>query len=41
MGELKIKLPDEIEKAFRKMAMKRFGYQKGAISEAAKEAFEG
>lgn len=38
MGELKIKLPDEIEKAFRKMAMKRFGYQKGSMSEAASEA---
>ncbi len=38
MGELKIKLSDPIEKAFRKMAMKRFGYQKGSMSEAASEA---
>ena len=41
MGELKIKLPDDVEKAFRRLAMKRFGYQKGALSEAAQEAFEG
>ena len=38
MGELKIKLPNELEMAFRKAAMRRFGYQKGSISEAAKEA---
>ncbi|MEK6850352.1 MAG: hypothetical protein AABX85_02130 [Nanoarchaeota archaeon] len=40
MGEMKIILPDEIEQEFRKMAMKRFGYQKGAISEAAKIAIK-
>ena len=38
MGEMKIKLPDSIEDAFRKVAMKRFGYQKGSMSEAASEA---
>lgn len=38
MGELKIKLPDELEKVFRKLAMKRYGYIKGAMSAAAKEA---
>ena len=38
MGELKIKLPDKLEYLFRKLAMKRFGYQKGSMSEAAKEA---
>ncbi len=38
MGELKIVLPDEIERTFRKIAMIRFGFKKGAMSEAAKEA---
>lgn len=38
MGEMKIKLPDELEIAFRKAAMRRFGYQRGAMSAAAKEA---
>lgn len=38
MGEIKIILPDEIEYAFRKAAMACFGYQKGAMSVAAKEA---
>lgn len=40
MGELKIKLPNELEKLFRKIAMHRFGFAKGAISHAAKEAIE-
>jgi len=38
MGEIKVKVSDDIERAFRKMAMKRYGYQKGALSEAAEEA---
>lgn len=40
MGELKIKLPDNVEKVFRggRLAMKKFGYQKGSMSEAATEA---
>lgn len=38
MGEMKIILTEDIEKTFRKIAMKRFGYQKGAISKAAQEA---
>ena len=41
MGELKIKLPDELEKVFRRLAMKRYGYQKGAMSAAAKDAIDG
>ncbi|HLC53973.1 MAG TPA: hypothetical protein VJK03_05510 [Candidatus Nanoarchaeia archaeon] len=40
MGELKVKLPDEVERAFRIAAMKRFGYQKGSMSEAATEAIK-
>ena len=38
MGEMKIILPDDIERAFRKAAMERFMYQKGAVSRAAGEA---
>ncbi len=37
MGELKIKLPDELERAFRERAMRKYGYVKGAISEAIRE----
>ncbi len=40
MGEIKIVMPDDLEMAFRKAAMKRFGFRKGAMSEAAKEAIE-
>lgn len=40
MGELKILLPENIEKIFRKIAMRRFGYQKGSISKAAQEAIQ-
>jgi hypothetical protein len=38
MGSLKIYIPDELEQAFRKQAMERFGYGKGSISKAAREA---
>lgn len=40
MGELKIKISDDVEKAFRKLAMRKFGYQKGSMSGAAQEAIE-
>ena len=40
MGEMKITIPDDVEKLFRKIAMIRFGYQKGAISQAAKSAIK-
>ena len=40
MGELKIVLPEDIEKKFRKLAMARYGYQKGAMSRAAQEAIQ-
>ena len=39
MGEIKIKLSDETEAAFRKKAMEAFGYGKGSLSSAAEEAF--
>jgi len=38
MGQLKVIIPDDVEQAFRKAAMRRFGYQRGSMSEAAKEA---
>ncbi len=38
MGEIKIKISDEIEDKFRKTAMKNFGYSKGSISMAAQKA---
>jgi len=38
MGEIKIKVSDELEKKFREMAMKNFGYSKGSISQAAQKA---
>ena len=38
MGEVKIKLSDETEDAFRKSAMETFGYGKGSLSSAAEEA---
>lgn len=41
MGEVKVKLSDETEAAFRKRAMETFGYAKGSISEAAEQAFKG
>ena len=41
MGEVKIKLSDETEDAFRKSAMETFGYSKGSLSEAAEDAVRG
>ncbi len=38
MGELKFKIKDETEKAFRKAAMHEFGFQKGSLSTAADQA---
>jgi len=35
MGELKVKLPDTLERRFREYAHKRYGYKKGALSMAA------
>ena len=41
MGSLKVYLPDELEAAFRKRAMERFGYGKGSISKGAQTAIHG
>ena len=38
MGEVKVKLTDDTEMAFRKAAMEKFGYAKGSLSLAAEEA---
>lgn len=40
MGEIKIVLPNDEEQKFRRLAMARYGYVKGAISEAAREAIQ-
>lgn len=40
MGEMKITISEDVEKMFRRIAMRRFGYQKGSMSEAAGEAFK-
>ena len=36
---LRVKVSEEIERKFRELAMKRFGYMKGSLSKAAEEAF--
>ena len=38
MGELKVKIQDETEETFRRVAMHEFGFQKGSISLAANQA---
>ena len=38
MGELKVKLPDRLERRFREYALKKYGYKKGALSMAAERA---
>ncbi|MCD6403416.1 MAG: hypothetical protein J7K98_03740 [Candidatus Aenigmarchaeota archaeon] len=40
MGSLKIVMEDELLKEFRKKAMEKFGYTKGALSIAAREAIK-
>lgn len=40
MGELKIKISNKAEEIFRRLAMQKFGYSKGSISQAAQEAIE-
>ena len=40
MGEIKVKLSDEVERAFRQNAMREFGYGKGSLSEAAEKALK-
>ena len=36
---LKVQIDEKIERKFRELAMRRFGYGKGSLSEAAEEAF--
>jgi len=38
MGEVRGVVPREVEKKFRKLAMKKFGYGKGSLSKALEEA---
>ncbi len=38
MKDLKIYLPEELEKRFKKMSMETYGYGRGSISKAAAEA---
>ena len=35
MGELKLKISDDVERKFRVYALKKYGYKKGALSMAA------
>ncbi len=36
---LRVQIDKQLEQKFREFAMKKFGYQKGALSKAAEEAF--
>lgn len=38
MGHIKIQVSDETEEKFRELAMRRYGFVKGSISEAAESA---
>jgi hypothetical protein len=38
MGSMKVIIGDGVEKEFRRVAMRRYGYGKGALSEAAEAA---
>jgi hypothetical protein len=40
MAVLKIQIRKDLEERFRKAALRRFGYKKGALSKAAEEAIE-
>lgn len=39
MGSIKVNVDDKVERQFRRAAMQKFGYGKGALSEAAEAAF--
>lgn len=39
MAGIRVQLPEELERKFREVAMRRFGYGKGALSKAAVDAF--
>lgn len=38
MGSIKIQVSDETERKFRELAMRRYGFRKGSLSEAAEAA---
>ena len=38
MGAIKVVIEDDVERRFRRVAMSRYGYGKGALSEAAEAA---
>ena len=40
MGELKIYLPEDLKREFKKRSMEVFGYGRGSISKAAEEAIQ-
>jgi hypothetical protein len=40
MANLKINIPEELDKRFREIAMKKYGYTKGALSLAAEGALK-
>ncbi len=40
MVDIKIHIPDELNKKFREVAMKKYGYTKGSLSLAAQKALE-
>lgn len=39
MGNIKVQVPDEVERKFREAAMREFGFHKGSLSLAAEHAF--
>jgi len=39
LTELKVYLPEELEKKFRRLSMSVYGYGRGSLSKAAEEAF--
>ena len=38
MGQLNVSIPDDLERRFRELAAKKFGFKKGALSRAVEEA---
>ena len=40
MGEMKIYLPEDLKREFKKRSMEAFGYGRGSISRAAEEAIQ-
>ncbi len=40
MGDLKVYIPEDLKKEFKKRSMEAFGYGRGSISKAAEEAIQ-